>query len=69
VGNDLAKHGNWFHTFREFALVAYSSKEYAVRFQMSILQDTISKRREQITKWRDVLYQNEECIVYITATS
>jgi len=54
VGNDLAKHGNWFQTFREFALVAYSSKEYAIRFQMSILQDTVSKRREQITQWRDV---------------
>jgi len=36
---------------------------------MSNLQDTVSKRREQITQWRDVLYQKEEHIVYIAATA
>jgi hypothetical protein len=46
-----------------------SWSQYAIRFQMSILQDTVSKRREQITQWRDVLYQKEEYIVYIAATS
>ena len=37
VVNDRAKLGNWFQTFREEAVVAFSRREYAKRYQMSKL--------------------------------